>query len=260
MIRALWTAATGMEAKQISLDVIANNLANMSTTGFKKSRPEFQDLMYQILKKPGTDTSTGSQLAVGIEVGMGTKLGAIQKFYTQGDYVQTGNKFDWSIEGEGFFQLDNDGRTVYSRAGNFKVNKDGVLCNAEGLRLMPEISIPADTIDFTIDSGGTWTATDATGTSLASGRIEIAKFVNPAGLTSIGRNLFDATQGSGDATTGNPGTTGYGTISQHYLEMSNVNAIDEMVNMIELLRAYELNSKAIQSADQMLQTVSNLKR
>jgi len=260
MIRALWTAATGMEANQTSLDVVSNNLANINTTGFKKSRAEFQDLMYQISKKAGAETSNSNQLPVGIEIGMGSKLSAVQKFFTQGDYVQTGNKFDWSIEGDGFFQLDNNGSTVYSRAGNFKINKDGVLCNTEGLKLTPEINIPNTAVDFTIDSGGTWTAMDANGQSLATGRIQLAKFLNPAGLTSMGRNLFVPTTGSGDATLDYPGTNGFGTISQHYLEMSNVNAVDEMVGMIEIQRAYEMNSKAIQTADSMLSIVSNLKR
>ncbi len=261
MIRALWTAATGMEAKQTCLDVVANNLANLSTVGFKKSRAEFQDLMYQIQKKAGSETSAGTQIPIGVEIGMGSKLASVQKFFTQGDYVQTGNPFDWSIEGDGFFQIDNNGRTVYTRAGNFKKNKDGVLCTSDGNKLIPEVTIPSETVTFTIDSGGTWTAMDSTGKKLQSGRLEIVKFVNPAGLTSLGRNLFDATDGSGPATTGNPGTTqGFGTISQYFLEMSNVNSVDEMVYMIESLRAYEMNSKAIQTADQMLQTVGNLKR
>lgn len=260
MIRSLWTAATGMEAKQTCLDVTANNLANLSTVGFKKSRPEFQDLMYQVYKKTGSETSVGDKLPVGIEIGMGSKLSAIQKFFSQGDYVQTGNKFDWSIEGDGFFQFDYDGKTVYSRAGNFKINRDGALCNTDGLKIIPEINIPQATVDFTIDSGGTWTATDADGNPLATGRIQIAKFINPAGLTSKGRTIYEATEGSGDPILDYPGENGFGTISQHYLEMSNVNAIDEMVNMIEILRAYEMNSKAIQTADSMLQIISNLKR
>ena len=262
MIRALWTAATGMESNQTSLDVVSNNLANVNTTGFKKSRAEFQDLMYQVSKKSGAETSGGTQLPVGIEIGMGAKLSAVQKLFTQGDYVQTGNKFDWSIEGDGFFQLEDSsaGRTVYSRAGNFKLNKDGALCNSDGLKILPEISMPTTATDFTIDSGGTWTATDSSGNTVASGRIQLAKFMNPAGLTSIGRNLFIPTEGSGDATLDNPGSNGMGTISQHYLEQSNVNAVDEMVSMIELQRAYEMNSKAIQTADSMLSVVSSLKR
>ena len=261
MIRALWTAATGMEAQQTCLDISANNLANLGTTGFKKSRAEFQDLMYQVQKRPGTETSSGIQLPVGIEIGMGSKLSAVQKMFSQGDYVQTGNKFDWSIEGDGFFQIDNgSGRTAYSRAGNFKLDKDGNLCNSDGLKLIPNITIPSTALDFTIDAGGTWTATDDKGNPVATGRIQIARFLNPAALTALGRNLFDVTQGSGDPTLDYPGANGYGTISQHYLEMSNVSAVDEMVNMIQLLRAYEMNSKTIQSADQMLSIVSNLKR
>jgi flagellar basal-body rod protein FlgG len=260
MIRSLWTAATGMDAKQTCLDITANNLANLSTTGFKKSRAEFQDLMYQVSKKTGTETSMGNKLPIGIEIGMGSKLAAVQKMFTQGDYVQTGNKFDWAIEGDGFFQLDNDGKIVYSRAGNFKINKDGALCTVDGLKITPEINIPQMTVDFTIDSGGTWTASDAEGHPLATGRIQIAKFINPAGLTSKGRTIYEVTEGSGDPILDYPGADGFGTISQHYLEMSNVNAIDEMVSMIEILRAYEMNSKAIQTADSMLQIISNLKR
>ncbi len=262
MIRSLWTAATGMEANQTSLDIVANNLANVNTTGFKKSRAEFQDLMYQVSKKSGAETSGGSQIPVGVEIGMGAKLSAVQKFFSQGDYVQTGNKFDWAIEGDGFFQLEDSsaGRTVYSRAGNFKINKDGALCNTDGLKIIPEITLPSNAVDFTIDSGGTWTAMDSTGNTVSSGRIQLAKFMNPAGLSNIGRNLYIPSEGSGDATLDNPGNNGFGTISQHYLEQSNVNAVDEMVNMIELQRAYEMNSKAIQTADSMLSVVSNLKR
>jgi flagellar basal-body rod protein FlgG len=260
MIRALWTAATGMAAKQTSLDVVANNLANLSTVGFKKSRAEFQDLMYQVQRKAGAETSSGTQIPVGTEIGMGTKLSAVQKLFTQGDYVQTGNSFDFAIEGDGFFQIDDNGRTVYSRAGNFKKSSDGQLVTSDGLKLIPAISVPSDTVTFTIDSGGTWTAMDGTGKKLQSGKLEIVKFVNPAGLTSLGRNLFDVTDSSGTATTGTPGQNGFGSISQHYLEMSNVNSVDEMVAMIEAQRAYEMNSKAIQTADALLQAVTNLKR
>ncbi|MBN2397413.1 MAG: flagellar basal-body rod protein FlgG [Deltaproteobacteria bacterium] len=260
MIRALWTAANGMEAQQITQDVIANNLANINTVGFKKARADFQDLMYQVLTKSGAETTGGSQLPVGIEIGMGVKPVAIQKMFTQGDYMQTDNHFDLAIEGDGFFQIDDNGTTVYSRAGSFKTDKDGVLCNSEGLKLLPEITIPAEMVNFTVDSGGTWTATDESGVSLASGRIELAKFINPAGLTSLGRNLYGTTDASGDATTGNPGEAGFGTVSQNFLEMSNVNVVDEMVKMIVGQRAYEINSKAIQTADSMMQMVNNLKR
>jgi len=260
MIRALWTAATGMQAQQINQDVIANNLANINTVGFKKSRAEFEDLMYQVLLKSGVETSLNSQLPVGIEVGMGVKPVSVQKMFSQGNYQQSENDFDWAIEGDGFFQLDDNGRTVYTRAGNFKIDKDGSICNSDGLKLIPEITVPSETVHFSIDSGGTWTATDNLGSSIASGRLELAKFLNPAGLTSLGRNLYSVTDGSGEAITGNPGEDGMGTISQHFLEMSNVNAVDEMVKMIVGQRAYEINSKAIQTADSMLQMVDNLKR
>jgi flagellar basal-body rod protein FlgG len=260
MIRALWTAATGMEAQQISQDVIANNLANVNTVGFKKGRADFQDLMYQLYSKAGAETSDGGQMPVGVEIGMGVKPVAVQKMFAQGDYMQTDNQFDFALEGDGFFQLEDNGRTVYTRAGNFKIDKDGVLSNTEGLKMTPEVSIPQNTVHFTIDSGGTWTAADENGDSLSTGRIELAKFINPAGLTSMGRNLYDSTEASGDATAGNPGEEGLGTISQRFLEMSNVNVVDEMVRMIVGQRAYEINSKAIQTADEMLQMANSLIR
>ncbi|MBN2516004.1 MAG: flagellar basal-body rod protein FlgG [Deltaproteobacteria bacterium] len=260
MIRALWTAATGMEAQQLNQDVIANNLANINTVGFKKSRADFQDLMYQVFTKAGAETTEGNQLPIGTEIGMGVKPVATQKLFSQGDYQQTENDLDWAIEGDGFFQITYDDRTVFTRAGSFKIDKDGNLCTAEGYKLTPEVTLPQETVHFTIDSGGTWTAADGTGTTLSSGRIELAKFVNPAGLSSIGRNMFDATEGSGEAITGNPGEEGMGTISQHFLEMSNVKVVDEMVKMIVGQRAYEINSKAIQTADNMLQMINNLKR
>ncbi len=260
MIRALWTAASGMEAQQMNQDVTANNLANLNTVGFKKSRADFQDLMYQVYSKSGAETSGGSQLPVGIEVGMGVKPVAVQKMFAQGDYQQTGNQFDLAIEGNGFFQMDNDGNTVYTRAGSLKLDSDGTLCNSEGLKLLPEVTIPSETVTFTVDSGGTWTASDADGAALSTGRLELVSFINPAGLSNMGRNLYASTEASGDATVGNPGEGGLGSISQNFLEMSNVNAVDEMVNMIVGQRAYEINSKAIQTADAMLQMVNNLKR
>jgi flagellar basal-body rod protein FlgG len=259
MIRSLFTAATGMTAQQLDQDVIANNLANINTVGFKKSRADFTDLMYQVYTKAGSETSQGNQLPVGIEVGMGVKPVSTQKIFTQGDYQQTGNQFDWAIEQNGFFQFDNgDGTTVYSRAGNLKISKDGLLVNSNGLKLMPNITIPQATVTFTIDSGGTWTASDSAGNTLSTGRLQLATFVNPAGLSSLGRNLYSKSDASGEPLTGNPGESGIGTISQSYLEMSNVSVIDEMVKMIIGQRAYEINSKAIQTADNMLSTINNL--
>jgi flagellar basal-body rod protein FlgG len=260
MIRALFTAATGMSAQQLDQDVVANNLANVNTVGFKKSRADFLDLMYQINSKSGAQTTQGNQLPVGIEIGMGVKPMSTQKIFTQGDFQQTGNQFDLAIEQNGFFQFDNNGSTVYSRAGSLKINKEGALVNSEGLKLIPSITIPQATVSFTVDAGGTWTASDSNGASLGTGRMQLASFINPAGLTSLGRNLYDKTDSSGDAVVGNPGENGFGTISQHYLEMSNVSVVDEMVRMIVGQRAYEINSKAIQTADNMLSIINNLKR
>jgi len=260
MIRALFTSATGMAAQQLEQDVVANNLANVNTVGFKKSRSDFMDLMYQITSKSGSETTQGTQLPVGIEVGMGVKPMSTQKIFTQGDYQQTSNKFDMAIEQDGFFQFDNNGTTVYSRAGSLKINSAGVLVNSEGLQLVPSITIPAGAASFTVDSGGTWSALDQSGASLATGRMQLATFINPAGLTSIGRNLYEKTTSSGEPTVGNPGESGIGTISQYYLEMSNVNVVDEMVRMIVGQRAYEINSKSIQTADSMLSIINNLKR
>ena len=260
MMRSLWTAATGMVAQQIEQDIVANNLANVNTVGFKKSRADFQDLMYQIYAKSGAETSQGNQLPVGIEVGMGVKPISTQRMVLQGDYQQAGNQFDWAIEKDGFFQFDDNGETYYGRAGNFKINRDGLIVNSEGLPLLPNITIPTGTVSFTVDTGGTWTAADQEGNPLATGRLELAIFLNPAGLTAIGRNLFAKSEASGEAITGNPGENGIGTISQNFLEMSNVNVIDEMVRMIVGQRAYEINSKAIQTADAMLGIISALKR
>ena len=212
MLRALWTAATGMESQQINLDVVANNLANVNTVGFKKARAEFQDLLYQATKKAGTETAGGNQVPVGVEVGMGSRISATKKMFTQGDFKQTDSSYDWVIEGDGFFQLDDNGRTVYSKAGSFMTNKDGVLVNPEGLKLTPTVSIPQEAVKFQILQDGTWTATDKSENKLSSGRIELVRFINPAGLKSIGRNLYDVTDSSGSPVKGNPGETGFGMI------------------------------------------------
>jgi len=261
MIRALWTAGTGMEAQQINLDVVANNLANVNTVGFKKSRAAFQDILYQTTKRAGTETSSGNQVPVGVEVGMGSKIMATTKMFTQGDFKQTDSPYDWVIQGDGFFQLvDNNGRTVYSRAGSFMTNKDGTLVNPEGLKLNPQVNIPQAAVNFQILQDGTWTATDVNENKLANGKVQLARFVNPSGLKALGNNLYDVTDASGSAVTGNPGETGFGTITQNAIEMSNVNVVDEMVQMIAGQRAYEMNTKSIQTADQILQMISNLKR
>ena len=261
MLRSLWTAATGMQAQQLDQDIVANNLANVSTIGFKKSRANFQDLMYQIYTSAGALNAAGTPLPSGMEVGMGARPAGTQKIFTQGDYVSTSNQFDWAIEGDGFFQLDDgNGNILYTRAGNFKVNKDSIIVNPDGLQLIPSITVDPKTVTFTMQKDGTWTAMDSSGNVLSTGRLEIAQFINPSGLNSLGRNLYGKTDGSGDPITGYPNTDSRGTISQYYLEQSNVSMIDEMVKMITGQRAYEINSKAIQTADNMLSIINNLKR
>jgi flagellar basal-body rod protein FlgG len=217
--------------------------------------------MYQIFSKAGATSATGVQLPSGIEIGMGAKLISTQKLFSQGDYQQTGNPLDWAIEGDGFFQIDDgDGGTAYTRAGSFKINRDGNICNSEGLLLTPAINVPAGTTIITVDKSGQVTATDGSGTMSQIGQLQLATFINPAGLSSIGRNLFTKTEASGDESIGNPGVENRGTISQYFLEISNVNVIDEMVKMIIGQRAYEINSKSIQTADNMLGIINNLKR
>jgi flagellar basal-body rod protein FlgG len=260
MMRGLWTAATGMVCQQANLDSVANNLANVNTTGFKKSRVNFQDLMYQTLRAPGASTSTGGQLASGIQVGMGAKVVAVEKIFLQGDYTQTKNQLDMAIEGQGFFKLMNNNREVYTRAGAFKMDKDGYICDSNGNRLQPEFAIPAKTATITIESGGKIVASSAEGTELGSSQIQLFNFPNPAGLRSIGQNLLVPSEASGEAIQGNPGVDEYGTILQGFLEMSNVDVVEEMINMIMAQRAYEVGSKVIQTGNDMLQTATNLKR
>lgn len=262
MIRALWTAATGMQSQQLNIDVVANNLANVNTTGFKKSRPDFQDLMYQTLKTTGAPSTNATQIPVGIQVGLGSKAASVTKMFTTGDINQTGNELDMAIEGEGFFQIQlPDGGTGYSRAGAFKKDSQGRLVNSDGYPMLPEIVIPSNATKVTIGNDGTVSVMQAGQSSPTSvGNVQLATFSNPSGLSSLGRNLFAESQSSGSASTGTPGQTGIGTISQGFLEMSNVSVMEEMVNMIVGQRAYEINSKAVQTADDMLQQAANLKR
>ncbi|MFH1081234.1 MAG: flagellar basal-body rod protein FlgG [Pseudomonadota bacterium] len=261
MIRSLFTAATGMTTQQMEQDVVANNLANVNTSGFKKSRANFQDLMYQIFSKAGSTSSTGIQLPAGIEIGMGVKSVSTQKIFTQGDFQSTGNAFDWAIEGDGFFQIDDGkGGIAYTRAGSFKINKDGAICNSEGMLLTPSIIVPQGAVVVTVDKSGQITSTDSKGSITTIGQLQIATFINTAGLSSIGRNLYNKTDASGEPSIGNPNADGKGAITQYFLEMSNVNVIEEMVKMITGQRAYEINSKAIQTADNMLSIINGLKR
>ena len=260
MIRSLWTAASGMAAQKLNIDVIANNLANVNTSGFKKSRADFADLLYQNMRAPGATTASGGQIPTGIQVGMGTRPVSVQKVFSQGDYVQTENEFDLAIEGKGFFKVISNGQEVYMRCGNFKIDSEGYICTPDGDRLQPEFSIPSNAVHFTVDSGGTMVVTGADGTELASAQLTLYSFPNPSGLLSIGGNKFLPTEASGDPVAANPGVDGMGTIAQGYLEMSNVDVVEEMVNMITSQRAYEVSSKCIKAADEMLQMANNIRR
>ncbi len=260
MMRGLWAAATGMEAQQNIIDVISNNLANANTPGFKKSRANFQDLMYQTLQVAGDTTPAGGQVPTGIQLGMGVKLAGVQKIFTQGNYVQTGNNLDMAIEGNGFFQVISGDRTLYTRAGDFMLDSQGYITDQDGDRLQPETAIPSNAATVSIQSNGMLTAYDSNNKELMSAQLELYNFVNPAGLYAEGRNLFSPTPGSGDAIEGTPGTDNFGTISSGYLEMSNVSVVQEIVNMIAGQRAYEADSKTIQTADTMLQDANNIKQ
>ncbi len=262
MIRALWTATTGMQSQQMNIDIIANNLANVNTSGFKRSRGDFQDLLYQTLRLAGTASSAATEVPTGIQIGHGSRIAAVQKIFQQGDFMQTLNELDLTIEGKGFFQiLQPDGEIGYTRSGAFKLDSDGRIVNSDGYPMEPEITVPDDTVNITIGPDGTVSVLQSGETAATEvGNIELARFPNPAGLKSIGRNLFVETDASGDPTTGVPGDDGFGTIAQGFLEMSNVNVVEEMVNMITAQRAYEINSKVIQTSDNMLQVANNLKR
>jgi len=261
MIRALWTAASGMQAQQLNIDVIANNLANVNTSGFKKSRADFQDVMYQNVKTTGAP-STSSTQAAGIQIGLGTTPAAVTKVFTAGNTTQSGNELDIAIQGDGFFQIQMpDGTTSYTRSGSFKRDGQGRVVTSDGNPLMPEIVVPNNATKISIGTDGTVAVVQSGQTSPTTiGTIQLATFQNPAGLTSIGRNLYQQTDSSGDPTTGTAGQNGIGTISQGFLEMSNVSVMEEMVNMIVSQRAYEINSKAVQAADEMLQQANNMKR
>ena len=262
MIRALWTAASGMQAQQKNIDVVANNLANVNTTGFKRSRADFQDLVYQNLKSSGAPSTSTTQVPTGIQIGLGTRLAAVTKMFSAGDLTQSGNELDLAIEGDGFFQiLQPDGTIGYSRAGAFKRDSTGRVVTSDGSPLQPEIVIPTNATKINIGNDGTVSVTQAGQSATTSlGTIQLALFPNPAGLSSQGKNLYFTTDASGTATTGTPGQNGIGTISQGMLEMSNVSVAEEMVQMIVGQRAYEVNSKAVQASDEMLQTANNLRR
>lgn len=260
MIRALWISKTGLEAQQTNLDVIANNLANVATNGFKRSRAVFEDLLYQTLRSPGAQSSQNTQLPSGLQVGTGVRPVATARIFTQGNLQATGNAFDVAINGQGFFQIQlPDGATAYTRDGSFQLDSQGQIVTASGFVLMPGITVPANTLSVTIAQDGVVSATVAgSPTPVQIGQIQLASFLNPAGLAPLGQNLFVETAASGAPATGSPGTSGLGLLNQGFVETSNVNVVEELVNMIQAQRAFEINSRAIQVSDQILQRLAQI--
>jgi flagellar basal-body rod protein FlgG len=260
-MRALSIAATGMAAQQTNVETIANNLANMNTTGFKQQRAEFQDLLYQNIQTPGAQTSDqGTYAPNGIQIGAGVRTAAIYRITTQGDLKSTSNPYDVAVQGPGYFRIQQaDGTDAYTRSGNFSLSPQGQLVTQDGLVVQPGIAIPQNTISVTINAQGQVNATVAgNNTPQTVGQLELTRFPNEAGLNAIGSNLFLETPASGSPQAGVPGTVGYGTIQQGYLETSNVNSVDEITALITAQRAYEMNSKVISAADQMLQQTAQL--
>lgn len=255
MIRSLWIAKTGLDAQQTQMDVVANNLANVGTNGFKRSRAVFEDLLYQTIRQPGAQSSQQNQIPSGLQIGTGVRPVAAERIHTQGNLQQTGNQLDVAIQGSGFFQvLMPDGTLAYTRDGSFQSNSQGQMVTANGFPVQPAIIIPANATSVTIGTDGVVSVTQpgAPG-AVQIGSMQLATFINPAGLQSAGSNLYQETSSSGTPSTTVPGTNGSGTLNQNYVETSNVNVVEEMVNMIQTQRAYEINSKAITASDQMLQ-------
>jgi len=262
MVRSLYTAATGMMAQQMQIDVVSNNISNVNTIGYKKQRAEFADLFYQTMEYAGTSTSTTTMSPTGINVGLGVRPTAITKIFTQGNFKETGNNLDVAIQGDGFFQVQlPDGRIAYTRDGAFKLDANGTIVTSDGYKIIPEITLPADTVQVSIGTDGTVSVLEAGQTQMQQiGQIQLAKFINPAGLHSLGSNLYINTSSSGDPIVGTPGTESLGELRQGFVEMSNVQLVEEMTDLITGQRAYDAASKAIITSDEMLQTVNNLKR
>lgn len=257
---SLYSAATGMEAQQLNLNTIANNLANVNTPGFKRSKIEFQDLLYQKPRNAGAESGGGNVVPTGIEVGNGSRVGATSKVFTQGQLTSTGEQLDIAIQGDGFFEIQRpDGTIAYTRDGSFKRNASGQVVTADGLPVLSGFQpIPSGTTSINVSETGEVTIQSSSGNQTF--RMQLARFANPAGLRSLGGNLYEESAASGTPETGNPGEQGFGTIMQGYIESSNVNIVEEMVNLIVAQRAYEINSKSIQTSDEMLQNVANMKR
>ncbi|MGV3653911.1 MAG: flagellar basal-body rod protein FlgG [Noviherbaspirillum sp.] len=260
MIRSLWIAKTGLDAQQTQMDVVANNLSNVSTSGFKRSRAVFEDLLYQTVRQPGAQSSQETQLPSGLQVGTGVRLVATERIFTQGNLQQTGNDKDVAIQGAGFFQVMlPDGSTAYTRDGSLQTDSQGQLVTASGFPLQPAITLPANVQSLTVGRDGTVSVTQSGSTApIQVGTLQLATFVNPAGLEARGENLYVETNASGAPNINTPGTNGAGLLSQQYVETSNVNVAEELVHMIQTQRAYEINSKAITTSDQMLQKLTQL--
>ncbi|HEV8311608.1 MAG TPA: flagellar basal-body rod protein FlgG [Burkholderiaceae bacterium] len=260
MIRSLWISKTGMEAQQTQLDTISNNLANVSTNGYKRGHAVFEDLIYQNLRQAGANSSEQTQLPTGLQVGLGVRPVATARIFSQGNLQQTTNNLDVAIKGQGFFEVQMpDGTNAYTRDGSFQVDSQGRLVTNNGYVVQPGITIPAAAQSVTIGADGTVSVTlPGQATAQSVGTLQVASFVNPAGLDPKGQNLFAETAASGTPNAGAPGSNGLGTLQQGFVETSNVNVVEELVSMIQTQRAYELNSKAIQTSDQMLQRLGQL--
>jgi len=256
---ALWAAKTGLDAQQTRMTVVSNNLANVNTSGYKKSRPVFEDLIYQNIRQVGAATSQDTQAPSGMSLGTGVRVVATEKLYTQGSLAQTGNSLDLAIQGRGFFQvLMPDGTFGYTRDGSFQMNSQGELVTSSGYKVQPGITIPSGAQSITIGSDGVVTANVAGQSApVQVGTLQLVDFVNPTGLQARGENLLMESAASGTPQTSTPGLNGVGTVQQGAVESSNVNVVEEMVNMIETQRAYEMNTKAIQTTDQMLQYLNS---
>jgi flagellar basal-body rod protein FlgG len=263
MMKALFTSATGMQAHSTVVDTTANNLANVDTTGFKRSQVEFQDLLYQTVRMPGTQGATGLEIPTGIQIGSGVRTAGISKIFSEGVIENTGNKFDLQIQGQGFFQiLMPNGDFRYTRDGSFRPNSTGQLVTADGFILQPPIQIPTDTLEVTIGVDGTVSVTTAGSPNSATtvGNISVTRFANPSGLSSEGRNLFGETTASGPPLQGTPGENGAGLLNQGMLERSNVAVVTELIRLITAQRAFEASQRCVLTSDQMLQTTNNMIR
>jgi flagellar basal-body rod protein FlgG len=259
MIRSLWIAKTGMDAQQMNLDVISNNLANSSTTAYKKVQPLFQDLLYTTIRSSGSAANAQNLLPTGLQIGAGSAITSTERTNTQGTLVQTGNQLDIAIQGNGFFQIQlADGTTAYTRAGQFSRSATGQIVTSSGNVVSPGLTIPISATTITISTGGIVSAADQAGAVTQVGQLSMANFINPAGLVALGGGNYIPSPSSGNATNGLPGLNGLGVMNQYYIEQSNVNVAEELVNLIAAQRAYEINTRAVTASDQILQRVSNM--